>query len=267
MTVPLAAIRAHVRPRGAERDVLRDVSLALRAGEVLAIVGPNGSGKSTLLSALARVVELRVGEIRADGADAARMRRRQLARRIAWMPQHPDAPAGLAVEDLVSQGRHAHGSLLGHPMAEDRAAVQRALRTLGLLDLRHRKVETLSGGERRRVWLAMALCQEAPVLLLDEPTAALDLRQQWEVLELLARLNRDQGLTLGVVLHDLEQAAALAHRVAVLHRGRLYSVGAPEVCLTAEALRDVWGVDADVCKEDGFLRLRIRGPADPIRSL
>jgi iron complex transport system ATP-binding protein len=267
MSAPLSAARLHVRPRGADRDALRDVSIALREGEVLALVGPNGSGKSTLLASLARDLEPRSGELRLGDENAAGTPRRRFAQAVAWLPQQPEVAAGFTVEALVLQGRHAHRPFLAAPSAADRRAVDRALRTLDLLDLRRRAVETLSGGERRRVWLAMALCQEAPVLLLDEPTAALDLRHQWEVLALLARLNREHGLTLGVVLHDLEQAAALAHRVAVLHRGRLYASGAPETCLTHEALRDVWGVDAEITKEDGFVRVRVRGPADPIRSL
>ncbi len=264
---PLAASHLHVRPRGAERDVLRDVSIALRSGEVLALVGPNGSGKSTLLAALARALDPRSGEVKLDDENASRVSRRRFARRVAWLPQQPEAAPGVTVESLVAQGRHAHRPLFAPLGPLDRRAVDRALRTLDLLDLRRRRVDTLSGGERRRVWLALALCQEAPVLLLDEPTAALDLRHQWEVLTLLGRLNREHGLTLGVVLHDLEQAAALAHRVAVLHRGRVYATGAPEICLTEEALRDVWGVDAEIQKQDGFLRVRVRGPADPLRSL
>ncbi|MCC6641707.1 MAG: ABC transporter ATP-binding protein [Deltaproteobacteria bacterium] len=267
MSAPLSALRLHVRPRGAEHDVLRDVSLALREGEMLAVVGPNGSGKSTLLAALASSLELRAGEVRAGETRATDISRRAFARRVAWLPQQPQVAQGFTVEALVMQGRHAHRPFLAPPTARDRNAVGRALRALDLLDLRERRVETLSGGERRRAWLAMALCQEAPVLLLDEPTAALDLRHQWEVLALLARINREQGLTLGVVLHDLEQAAALAHRLAIIHRGRLYAIGPPEACLTPETLRDVWRIDADVSKEDGFLRLRVRGPADPIRSL
>jgi iron complex transport system ATP-binding protein len=138
---------------------------------------------------------------------------------------------------------------------------------MDLGDLRARKVETLSGGERRRVWIAMVLAQEPELLLLDEPTAALDLRHQWEVLDFLARLNRERGLTLVVSLHDLAQAAGLAHRLAILHRGRLYAVGAPERCLTEECLRDVFAVDARVGKEDGVIGVRVRGPADPVRSL
>lgn len=267
MTSTLEARRLKLRPRGADHDVVRDVSMTLRPGEILALVGPNGSGKSTLLSALARSLEPRGGELRLGEEDAARMTRRRFAREVAWLPQQPEAAQGVTVEELVAQGRHAHRPLVGGPSPEDRRAVDRALRAMDVLDLRRRAVETLSGGERRRVWLALALAQEAPVLLLDEPTAALDLRHQWEVLALLSALNREHGLTLCVVLHDLEQAAALAHRVVVLHRGRIYTSGAPEVCLSEETLRDVWAVDARVSKEDGFLRIRVRGPADPVRHL
>ena len=138
---------------------------------------------------------------------------------------------------------------------------------MGLSDLAHRPVERLSGGERRRVWLAMVLAQEAELLLLDEPTAALDLRHQWELLEVLARVSRERGVGVVAALHDLEQAAALAQRVAVMHRGRIYDVGPPERCLREETIRDVYQVDARISKEDGALRVRVHGPADPIRSL
>jgi iron complex transport system ATP-binding protein len=241
--------------------------MSLRSGEVLALVGPNGSGKSTLLSTLARSLEPREGVLRLGDDDASALSRRQFARSVAWSPQQPEVATGVCVEELVAQGRHAHRTLLGALAADDRHAIDRALRSVDVLELRRRPVETLSGGERRRVWLAMALAQESPILLLDEPTAALDLRHQWEVLSLLARLNREHGLTLCVVLHDLEQAAALAHRVVVLHRGRVYTSGAPEVCISEETLRDVWAVDARVSKEDGFLRVRVLGPADPLRHL
>jgi len=145
--------------------------------------------------------------------------------------------------------------------------VRRALSATGLSDAAHRAVDRLSGGERRRAWLAMVLAQETQVLLLDESTSALDLRHQWEVLETLASAARERGISVIAALHDLEQAAALAHRVAVMHRGRLYDLGAPEECLREEMIRDVYGVDARIAKEDGAVRVRVRGPADPIRSL
>ena len=268
MTAPLlAADRLHLRHPQAERDAVRDVSLAVFPGEILALVGPNGSGKSTLLAGLARELAPRGGSVRFAGAPIDTFSRRSLARRIGRLPQDPAAPEGLTVEALVGNGRHPHVGPLAPFAARDRAAVREALSAMELQDLRARKVETLSGGERRRAWIAMVLAQEPELLLLDEPTAALDLRHQWEVLDHLARLNRERGLTLVVSLHDLAQAAGLAHRLAILHRGRLYAAGPPERCLSEETLRDVFAVDALVAKEDGQWAVRVRAPADPLRSL
>jgi iron complex transport system ATP-binding protein len=202
-----------------------------------------------------------------DGTPLARVPRRQRARRLARLPQEPACPEGLTVEQLVAHGRHPHRGAFEPHGPEDRRAIASALSAFDLMDLRGRAVETLSGGERRRAWLAMVLAQEPEILLLDEPTTALDLRQRFELLALLARAHRERGLTLLVSLHDLEEAAALAQRVAVLHRGRLYESAHPALALRAETLRDVFGVDAQVEKQDGFLRIRVQGPATPLRSL
>jgi ABC-type cobalamin/Fe3+-siderophores transport system ATPase subunit len=202
-----------------------------------------------------------------DGIPLARVPRRQRARRLARLPQEPGCPEGLLVEQLVSHGRHPHRGAFAPLGPADRRAVTGALEAFDLMDLRQRALETLSGGERRRAWLAMVLAQEPEILLLDEPTTALDLRQRFELLALLARVHRERGVSLLVSLHDLEEAAALAQRVAVLHRGRLYEASHPEFALRAETLRDVFGVDARIEKEDGFVRVRVRGPATPLRSL
>jgi iron complex transport system ATP-binding protein len=263
----LAAERIHVRHPRAERDAVRDVSLALQAAEIVALVGPNGSGKSSLLGALAGELAPRAGRVTLDGADLARVPRRQRARRIARLPQEPACPEGLTVEQLVAHGRHPHRGAFEPHGPEDRRAIADAIAAFDLADLRGRAVETLSGGERRRAWLALVLAQEPEILLLDEPTTALDLRQRFELLALLQRVHRERGLSLLVSLHDLEEAAALAQRVAVLHRGRLYECSHPELALRAETLCDVFGVDARVEKEDGFLRVRVQGPATPLRSL
>ncbi|MEB2311702.1 MAG: ABC transporter ATP-binding protein [Polyangiaceae bacterium] len=268
MTAPLLeGRRLFLRHPQAERDALRDVSLAVFPGEIVALVGPNGSGKSTLLAGLARELVPRSGEVRFAGRRIDTLPRRRLARRVARLPQDPAVPEGLSVEALVANGRHPHVGALAPLGPGDRAAVRAALQAMDLLELRARPVETLSGGERRRAWLAMVLAQEPELLLLDEPTAALDLRHQWEVLAILARLNRERGLTLVVSLHDLGQAAGVAHRLAILHRGRLYAAGPPERILSEETLRDVFAVDARLTKEDGAVAVRVRGPADPLRSL
>lgn len=267
MTALLQAERLHLRHDGADRDAVRDVSISIERGEIIALVGPNGSGKSTLLAGLARELKPRSGTVRLDGVELRNLPRRKLARRMARLPQDPAVPEGLTVEALVRNGRHPYVGSFGAYDARDDRAQRDALAAMDLVDLRGRAVETLSGGERRRAWLAMVLAQEPELLLLDEPTAALDLRHQWEVLTLLARTNRERGLTIVVSLHDLEQAAALAHRVAVMHRGRLYATGAPERLLAEETLRDVFAVDARVTHEDGALAIRVCGPSDPLRSL
>jgi iron complex transport system ATP-binding protein len=264
------ALRArglHVRHRKAEHDAVRDLDLTVRSGEILALVGPNGSGKSTALAALGRGIVAREGRVLLAAGDIWKKTARAFARHVARLPQSAEAPEGLAVSELVASGRHAHLPFLRSLGPEDLAAMREALRAVDVLDLRTRKVETLSGGERKRAWLAMVLCQQAPILLLDEPTAALDLRHQHELLALLKDLNRTRGMTIVVVLHDLEHAAYVADRVAVLHRGRLYDVGPPDECITASMLQDVFGVEARVTTEDGGLAVRVLGTADPGRAL
>ena len=257
----------HVRHPTTDRDAVRDLALSVRAGEILALVGPNGSGKSTALAACGRTLAARLGTVELDDQEVGALSTRVFARRVARLPQQPVCPEGLTVGDLVRGGRYAHRRLL-EPLAEhDLAAARTAMRAVDVLDLRHRSMETLSGGERRRAWLAMVLCQEAPLLLLDEPTAALDLRHQRELLALLRRLREERGVTMVVVLHDLEQAAWLADRVAVLHRGRLYAVGPPAEAIREDTLRDVFGVAARVTTDAEGLAIRILGPRDPLRFL
>jgi len=263
----LCARGLHVRHRKAEHDAVRDLDLAVRKGEVLALVGPNGSGKSTALAALGRGIAARQGAVLLDDVDVWRKSARVFARSVARLPQSAEAPEGLVVSELVAAGRHAHLPWLGALGPEDRAAMREALRAVDVLDLRTRKVETLSGGERKRAWIAMVLCQEAPILLLDEPTAALDLRHQHELLSLLKHLNQTRGVTIVVVLHDLEHAAYVADRIGVMHRGRLYDVGPPDEVVTASMLQDVFGVEARVTSEDGRLMVRVLGTADPGRHL
>lgn len=267
MTALLAAEHLCLRHARADRDSLRDVGIEVQPGEIVALVGPNGSGKSSLLAALAGWLLPRSGRVLFRGRDLRRVDRREYARRVASLPQEPRAPEGLTVEALVAHGRNPHRSWLGAPSGADREAIQRALTALDLADFRTRPIETLSGGERRRAWLAMVLAQEAEVLLLDEPTAALDLRQQWEVIQLLARVRSEQGRTIVLALHDLEHAGALAQRIALLHRGRLYDFGSPSRCLRRSALSDVFGIDADVEHRAGATQIRVRGPASPTRHL
>jgi iron complex transport system ATP-binding protein len=254
----LVAREIHARHPTSDRDALRDLTLGVARGEILALVGPNGSGKSTTLAVMADALRPRRGTVELDGTNVRRFGRRQLALRVSRLAQSPVCPEGLTAEQLVFCGRHPHRRPFGGPSTRDREAVRAALDAVDALAIREREVQTLSGGERRRVWLAMALCQEAEIMLLDEPTAALDLRHRHELLALLVRLRDRDRRTLVVVLHDLDEAATIADRVAIMQGGRLYDVGTPARCFVPRMLRVVFGVVADVGWVDGHIRVDVQ---------
>lgn len=225
-----------------------ELDLEIEAGQIVSVVGPNGSGKSTLLKGLARVLRPKGGCVYLDGKELSRYPPRDLARRLAMLPQTPTAPPDITVEELVWRGRHPHLGFFGIAGPADRQAVRWAVRETGLEDLLPRPLAALSGGERQRAWIALALAQQPRVFLLDEPTTYLDVGHQLEVLHLLQRLNRDYGLTMVLVLQDLNQAARFSHRVLVMKEGRLYADGPPEAVITPRVLRDVFRVEAEVLR-------------------
>ncbi len=225
-------------------EVVHGVSLELVAGQVTALVGPNGSGKSTVLRALARLHPVGSGEVAVDGADLRALRPREFARRVALLSQSRPHPSGVTVRDVVGYGRHPHRARFAGWSEADRAAVDAALETTGTTEMADRSVDQLSGGELQRTWLATCLAQDTAVLLLDEPTNHLDLRYQVETLDLVREL-ADRGTAVGVVLHDLDHAAAVADRVVLLHRGRVRADGAPADVLTSAHLTEVYGIDIE----------------------
>jgi ABC-type cobalamin/Fe3+-siderophores transport system ATPase subunit len=226
------------------RSVVVDgIDVGLERGRVTTIVGPNGCGKSTTLAALARLLRPRTGAVLLDGRMISSMSTRDVARRLALLPQGVRAPGELRVRELVGYGRYPHQSLLARPSSEDREAVEWALDAAGLTDLADRPVDALSGGERQRAWVGMALAQRTDILLLDEPTTYLDVRHQVELLSLVRRLNRDRGMTVGMVLHDLNQAHAFSDRIVLMKAGHVITSGAPAAVLTLARLRDVFDVD------------------------
>jgi iron complex transport system ATP-binding protein len=231
---------------GDAAPVIDGLTLEVPEGAVTCIVGPNACGKSTLLRALARLLRPAAGAVLLDGEQIHRHSTRDVARRLGLLPQGPSTPEGLLVADLVARGRYPHQRLFRQWSDHDEAAVTDALELTRTDDLAHRPVEELSGGQRQRVWIAMALAQQTPILLLDEPTTYLDIAHQLEVLDLLSALNRDQGRTIVMVLHDLNEAARYSDHLVAMHRGRVVACGAPEEVVTEQTVADVFGIASRV---------------------
>ncbi|SCE14127.1 ABC transporter ATP-binding protein [Streptomyces sp. DvalAA-19] len=233
-------------------DVVHGADLRLEHGRVTALIGPNGSGKSTLLRAVARLHKARTGTVTVsapDGSgpvDALALSRNDFARRITLLAQSRTAPAGLSVRDVVGFGRHPYRGRLRGTDPDGARSIERALAVTHLTDLADRGVESLSGGQLQRVWFACSLAQDTDVLLLDEPTTYLDLRYQVEVLDLVRDLADTHGVTVGVVLHDLDQAAAVADRVVLLSAGRIAAAGTPAEVYDSELLTRTYGIRIDV---------------------
>lgn len=228
------------------QPVVRQASVALRRGEVTALVGPNGSGKSTLLRALARLHKVGDGSVRLDGAPVAPLSAKEFARRVTLLAQARPVPSGVSVRDVVGYGRHPHRKRLSGDDPEGPEAVTWAMAVTGIEPMADRAVDELSGGERQRVWLATALAQRTDVLLLDEPTTYLDLRYQVEVLDLVRELADEHAVCVGVVLHDLDQAAGVADQIVLLGDGAVVASGTPTEVLTPDRLGPVYGIDVDV---------------------
>lgn len=221
----------------------------MQPGSITALVGPNGSGKSTLLKVCSRLLGNRGGSVLLNGHDIATLSMRAVAQKLAILPQGPSAPPHLTVRDLVEQGRYPWVGSLRMLRRQDTEAIDTAIALVGLGALADRDVDTLSGGERQRAWLALALAQETAMLALDEPTTFLDIGHQFEVLELVRHLKSERGLTVMMVLHDLNQAATFADQLVVLNQGAIVARGEPWAILTPDLLRDIFGVRATVLRD------------------
>ncbi|MDQ3812257.1 MAG: ABC transporter ATP-binding protein [Chloroflexota bacterium] len=221
--------------------VLRDVSFSVDPGEVVALVGPNGAGKSTVLRVATGIVPIRDGRVRLEERDVQRLGAREIARRAAVVPQETSLAFGLTARELVALGRTAHLRLLFGPTRLDQEAIAWALAATDAQALAERLVDELSGGERQRVVLARALAQQPRVLLLDEPTANLDLRHQVVTMELVRRLARESGLAVLAAVHELQLAALYCDRALLLAGGQVVAQGTPEAVFTADQLEHVFG--------------------------
>lgn len=226
--------------------VLDHVDVTIPDGRITALIGANGSGKSTLLRALGRIIQPLGGTVTLDGKAIASMPGKAIAQTLALLPQSPVSPDGLTVRQLCRFGRHPHKGMLSRTSRHDEAIVEASLAATGLADLAERPLDRLSGGQRQRAWIAMALAQETPILLLDEPTTYLDIAHQLEVLELLKELNEKSGRTIVMVVHDLNHAAQYADHIIAVADGGIHAAGSPGDLLKPELIRSVFGIDAVV---------------------
>ncbi|MFN6553140.1 ABC transporter ATP-binding protein [Mycolicibacterium septicum] len=232
-----------------DNTVIAGLSVLVPDGQVTAIVGPNACGKSTLLRGLARLIKPSGGQVVLDGQDIASLHTKEVARRLGLLPQTSIAPEGITVADLVSRGRFPHQRVMRQWSADDEAAVADAMGQTGVTELAGRLVDELSGGQRQRVWVAMVLAQQTPLILLDEPTTYLDIAHQVELLDLFAKLNREQSRTVVAVLHDLNHACRYADHIVAMKSGKIVAQGDPAAVITEELVEDVYGLACQIIED------------------
>ena len=225
-----------------DRATVRDVSLELRPGEVTGLIGPNGSGKTTLIRGLSGRARVVSGSVLFDGSDVLAMDARARARILSIVPQSPQMPDGYSVFDVVAMGRTAYRGPFGRLTAADRERIESAIRLTGIETLRERNCVFLSGGERQRVLIARAVAQDTPVIVLDEPTAHLDLRYQIRLLDLVLSYSRERGVAALLILHDLNLAARYTDRIMILARGEVAAIGETSAVLAAERLSEIYRI-------------------------
>lgn len=229
-----------------DRTIVDGLTTALAMGQITAIVGANGCGKSTVLRALARLLPPRSGRVLLDGRDLFQQPTKDVAQTLGLLPQSPLAPEGITVTDLVGRGRSPHQRLFARWSAHDYAVVADALTATSTHELADRSVDELSGGQRQRVWIAMALAQDTEILLLDEPTTFLDVAHQIDILDLLRDVNASRGITIVMVLHDINLAARYADQLLAMKDGRIIASGPPSDIVDAALIKDVFDLDCDV---------------------
>ncbi|HEY4552545.1 MAG TPA: ABC transporter ATP-binding protein [Bacillaceae bacterium] len=232
-----------------ERWIVKNLSITIPDKKITTIIGSNGCGKSTLLKAITRIIPHQSGSVILDGENIAKENTRILAKKMAILPQTPESASGLTAGELVSYGRFPYQSGFGRLTKKDYEVIDWALEVTGTLDFKYRPVDSLSGGQRQRVWIAMALSQESDIIFLDEPTTYLDMAHQLEVLELLQKLNAEQGRTIVMVLHDINQAARFADYIIALKDGSIVKSGSAEEVISRDVLRDVFQIDAEIGRD------------------
>ncbi|WP_034764066.1 ABC transporter ATP-binding protein [Rossellomorea vietnamensis] len=235
-----------------ERTIIDELNIDIPQGEISVFIGGNGCGKSTLLRSIARLLKPKQGSVLLDGEAISRLSTKEVARKMAILPQSPTAPEGLTVLQLVKQGRYPHQTWLKQWSQKDEEIVQDALKATKMEDLQHRKVDELSGGQRQRAWIALTLAQDTDIILLDEPTTYLDMTHQIEILDLLFELNEKEQRTIVMVLHDLNLACRYAHNIVAIRDKQIYAQGKPEEVISCELVKNVFDMDCQVSRDPLF---------------
>ncbi|MGE6754321.1 ABC transporter ATP-binding protein [Rossellomorea sp. NPDC071047] len=235
-----------------ERTIIDELNIDIPKGEISVFIGGNGCGKSTLLRSIARLLKPKQGSVMLDGEAISRLSTKEVARKMAILPQSPTAPEGLTVLQLVKQGRYPHQTWLKQWSHKDEEIVQDALKATKMEELQHRKVDELSGGQRQRAWIALTLAQDTDIILLDEPTTYLDMTHQIEILDLLFELNEKEQRTIVMVLHDLNLACRYAHNIVAIRDKQIYAQGKPEDVISCELVKNVFDMDCQVSRDPLF---------------
>lgn len=228
-----------------------DMDIHVQKGMVTSIIGPNGSGKSTVLKGLTRLLGYKSGTVYLDGRDIKDFSAKELARRIGVLPQIHLAPPDFQVKDLVGYGRMPYQKWYQQNGEEDKRIIEWAMKATGVWTLRDKSINECSGGEKQRVWIATVLTQQPEILFLDEPTTYLDIAHQLETMRLIKKLNRESGIGVVMVLHDLSQALEVSDWIVVIKDGRKYSEGTPGEVITQRMMREVYDVDCDIVTVPG----------------
>ncbi|MFE0508012.1 ABC transporter ATP-binding protein [Peribacillus butanolivorans] len=229
-----------------EKLIINEMNIEIPHGEITVFIGANGCGKSTLLRSVARLLKPQSGSVLLEGKAISSMSSKDVARKMAILPQSPIAPEGLTVYQLVKQGRYPYQSWLKQWSSLDEEKVQKAIEAANLTELRDRAVDELSGGQKQRAWIAMTLAQDTDIILLDEPTTYLDMAHQIDILDLLFDLNESENRTIVMVLHDLNLACRYADNLVALKDGAIYDQGRPEDIITPEMVHQVFGMKCKI---------------------
>ncbi|MBM7652008.1 ABC transporter ATP-binding protein [Neobacillus cucumis] len=235
-----------------ENLIIKELDLEIPKGEITVFIGGNGCGKSTLLRSIARLLKPKSGGILLEGKTIAKLSTKEIAKKMAILPQSPSAPEGLTVLQLVKQGRYPHQSWLKQWTEEDEKKVYEALMATRLEHLKERAVDSLSGGQRQRAWIAMTLAQDTDIILLDEPTTYLDMTHQIEILNLLFELNEFKNRTVVMVLHDLNLACRFAHNIVAIKDQKVYAQGAPEHVISGQLVKQVFDMECEITVDPLF---------------